>query len=55
MVHKRILLGASAMLFTSVAFGQIKINTKSIGAATKAVQAVTLSNEDVINYTKEYI
>ncbi|MBD1420206.1 M48 family metallopeptidase [Sphingobacterium chuzhouense] len=55
MVYKRILLGASVLMFTSVAFGQIKINTKSIGAATKAVQAVTLSNEDVINYTKEYI
>jgi len=55
MVHKGILLGASALLFSSVAFGQIKINTKSIGAATKAVQAATLSNEDVINYTKEYI
>lgn len=34
---------------------QIKINSKSVGAATKAVKAVTLSNEDVVAYTKEYV
>lgn len=34
---------------------QIKINTKSIGSAAKAVKAATLSNDDVIAYTKEYI
>lgn len=34
---------------------QIKINTKSIGSAAKAVKAATLSNDDVVAYTKEYI
>ncbi|WP_437922365.1 M48 family metallopeptidase [Sphingobacterium sp. LRF_L2] len=55
MITKHILLSASALMLTSVAFGQIKINTKSVGAAAKAVKAVTLSNDDVIAYTKEYI
>lgn len=52
---KHVVLGAAALLMASVSYGQIKINTKSVGAATKAVKAVTLSNEDVIGYTKEYI
>ena len=43
------------MVISSSAIAQFKINKESIGAATKAVKAVTLSNEDVINYTKEYI
>lgn len=55
MITKNILLSASILLLSSTAFGQIKINTKSLGAAAKAVQAVTLSNEDVIAYTKEYV
>ncbi|KGE13777.1 M48 family metallopeptidase [Sphingobacterium deserti] len=55
MVTKHILLSASALMLCSVTFGQIRINTKSVGAAAKAVKAVTLSNEDVIAYTKEYV
>lgn len=55
MITKHILLSASALMFCSASFGQIKINTKSMGAAVKAVKAVTLSNEDVIAYTKEYV
>ncbi|MFD1769599.1 M48 family metallopeptidase [Sphingobacterium suaedae] len=55
MKNKPILLSASALMLSSIAFGQIKINTKTIGAATKAAQAVTLSNEDVVAYTREYI
>ncbi|MFD2967717.1 M48 family metallopeptidase [Sphingobacterium bambusae] len=52
---KHILLSASVLLMSSASFAQIKINTKSVGAAAKAVKAVTLSNEDVIAYTKEYV
>ncbi|TDS11025.1 M48 family metallopeptidase [Sphingobacterium paludis] len=55
MITKHILLSASAMMLCTVTFGQIRINTKTVGAATKAVKAVTLSNEDVIAYTKEYV
>jgi len=40
---------------TLTAQAQLKINTKTIGSAAKAVQAATLSNEDVVAYTKEYI
>ncbi len=55
MITKQILLSASVLLMSSASFAQIKINTKSVGAAAKAVKAVTLSNEDVIAYTKEYV
>ncbi|WDF69584.1 M48 family metallopeptidase [Sphingobacterium oryzagri] len=55
MKTKHILLSASVLLLSTTAFGQIKINTKSVGAAAKAVKAVTLSNDDVIAYTKEYV
>lgn len=48
-------MGLTAMVISSTAIAQLKINTKTIGAATKAVKAVTLSNEDVIAYTQEYI
>lgn len=34
---------------------QLKINTKTIGSATKAVKAATLSNDDVVEYVKEYV
>ncbi|MBE8712834.1 M48 family metallopeptidase [Sphingobacterium hungaricum] len=48
---------ALGLLGTSITLSQaqIKLNSKTIGSATKAVQAVTLSNDDVIAYTKEYI
>ncbi len=55
MKFKHILLSASALMISSASIGQIKLNGKSVGAAAKAVKAVTLSNEDVIAYTKEYI
>lgn len=56
MITKSLLL--SAALATSAvlsANAQLKLNAKTVGAATKAVKAVTLSNDDVIEYTKEYI
>ncbi len=40
---------------TLMAEAQLKINTKAIDSASKAVKAVTLSNDDVIGYVKEYI
>lgn len=44
-----------ATTFTFTANAQLKLNTKTIGAGTKAVKAATLSDDEVIKYTKEYI
>lgn len=56
MKHLKTLLALAVLgSCTYVAEAQIKINSKSIGSAVKAAKAVTLSNEDVIAYTKEYI
>ncbi len=54
-VTKTLLTVALMGLGAYGAQAQIKINTKSIGSAAKAVKAATLSNDDVIAYTKEYI
>lgn len=52
---KTILTTALVATITLGAEAQFKVNTKTIGAASKAVKAVTLSNEDVIGYVKEYV
>ncbi len=44
-----------ATTLSLTANAQLKLNTKSIGAGAKAVKAATLSDDEVIKYTKEYI
>jgi metalloprotease len=44
----------TAGIFSSTQ-AQFKLNTKSIGAGMKAVKAATLSDEEVIQHTKEYV
>ncbi|TGE16413.1 M48 family metallopeptidase [Hymenobacter elongatus] len=39
----------------SGAQAQLKLNTKSIGAGLKAAKAITLSDEEVIQHTQEYV
>lgn len=54
-ICKRIL---TATLLTSCVFvaeAQFKVNAKVVNSATKVVKATTLSNEEVIDYVKEYI
>lgn len=34
---------------------QFKLNTSSLGAGLKAAKAATLSDQDVVAYTKEYV
>jgi len=50
---------AFALCLTVGAFfnaqAQINLNTKSIGAGLKAAKAVTLSDEEVVQHTKEYV
>ncbi len=55
MIKKILLTSCAVALLSSVSYGQFKLNSKTVGSATKAVKAVTLSNEDVVKYTKEYI
>lgn len=46
------------MTISSIAvaqFGKIKVNTKTVESGTKVVKAATLTDEDVIKMTKEYI
>jgi len=55
-MNKKFIVGAALMMgFSMTSLAQIKLNSKSINSATKLAKAVTLSNEDVIAYTKEYI
>lgn len=49
------LVCALTMSFAVAANAQLKLNTKTLGAGAKAVKAVTLTDDDVIKYTKEYI
>ncbi|RZK33314.1 MAG: peptidase [Hymenobacter sp.] len=39
----------------SVAHAQFKLNTGSLGAGLKAAKAMTLSDQAVVDYTKEYV
>jgi len=39
----------------SGAHAQFKVNTKSLGAGVKAAKAATLSDEEVVQHTKEYM
>lgn len=41
--------------FANAQFGKIKVNTKTVEAGTKVVKAATLSDEDVIKMTDEYM
>ena len=49
------LVCALTMSFAVASNAQLKLNTKTLGAGAKAVKAVTLTDDDVIKYTKEYI
>ncbi|NLR65576.1 M48 family metallopeptidase [Chitinophaga varians] len=46
---------AITLALASTASAQFKLNSKTIGAGVKAAKAVTLSDDEVIKYTKEYI
>ena len=46
---------AAAMLAAAPAHAQFKINAGSIGAGLKAAKALTLSDEEVIAQTKEFV
>lgn len=56
---KKILLSLTFVLACTISvnaqFGKIKVNTKSVNAAVKGVQALTLSDQDVAAYCKEYV
>lgn len=49
------------LFFLALAFGtvsaqaQIKLNSSMLGAGVKAAKAATLSDQEVIDYTKEYV
>ena len=49
------LLTAVALLAAAPAHAQFKINTGSIGAGLKAAKALTLSDEEVVAQTKEFV
>ena len=49
------LVCALTVSFAVASNAQFKLNTKTLGAGAKAVKAVTLTDDDVIKYTKEYI
>ena len=49
------LLTAVALLAAAPAQAQFKLNTGSLGAGLKAAKALTLSDEEVVAQTKEFV
>ena len=49
------LLLAAATLAAIPAHAQFKLNTGSLGAGLKAAKALTLSDEEVVAHTKEFV
>ncbi|MCD7972397.1 MAG: M48 family metallopeptidase [Candidatus Azobacteroides sp.] len=52
---RKLTLLVSFLVCVSVANAQFKINDKSVGAAVKAGKALTVSDAEILAYTKEYI
>jgi putative metalloprotease len=48
-------LAQSLLSFPQIQIGKVKLNDKTMSSASKAGKALTLSEADVVNITKEYV